>query len=122
MKKRSMVLVSLILVFSFALLTACGGGGSSKDLSDSKYVGTWVSTGMSLGEETGELSQEVFLTVKGDGTGEMTSPDEEPSAFTWSPVDGGFKTKGDLKTTFKDEENGIVTKVIGVELHFVKTE
>jgi hypothetical protein len=38
MKKRTIALLCLVLVFA-CVLTACGGGGK-KDLSNSKYVGT----------------------------------------------------------------------------------
>ncbi len=121
MKKKTVLILGLILVLSFTMLTACGGGGSSEDLSDSKYVGTWKAANMSLGEETGEFEDEVLLIVNPDGTGQMTQGDEV-SEFKWTPKDDGFKVTGDVKTTFKDEEGGIVAKVIGVELHFVKAD
>lgn len=124
MKKITVIILGLIMVLSFTMLSACGGGsgsGSGEDLSDSKYVGTWKAENMSLGEETGEFENEVLLIVNGDGTGQMTEGDEV-SNFNWEPTDDGFKVTGDVKTTFKDEDGGIVAKVIGVELHFVKAE
>lgn len=121
MKKTSVALLCLFLLMSMTLLSSCSGGSSSKDLSDSKYIGTWTGKSMTLGEEAGELEQEATLIVNGDGTGEMTYAGET-STFTWEPASDGFKTKGDVKVTFKDEDEGIVTKIIGVELHFVKAE
>ena len=61
------------------------------------------------------------MTINGDGTGTLAGG-EDSSEFTWQPTDGGFKTKGDVKTTFKDDGDKIKTKVIGVELIFEKQE
>lgn len=121
MKKKLVFLLSLIIVLSVPMLSACGGSSGSEDLSDSKYVGTWKAESMSLGDDSGDFENEYLLVVNGDGTGQMTGGDEV-AEFTWSPVENGFKTKGGVKTTFKDEDGGIVTKIIGVELHFVKAD
>lgn len=121
MKKTPVALLCLLLLMTMALLSACSSDSGNKDLSDSKYVGTWTGASMTLGEESGEFEEEATLVINGDGTGEMSYAGETGS-FTWEPVSGGFKTKGDVKATFKDEDTGIVTKIIGVELHFVKAE
>lgn len=122
MKKKAALILSLIVVFSFTMLAACGGGGAGgEDLSDSKYVGTWRADSMSLGEESDEISDEYILVVNGDGTGHLDGSGEV-SEFTWKPGDDGFKTKGDVKMTFKDEDGGIYGKILGVELHFVKQD
>ena len=42
MKKKLVIMLSLAMVFTFAF-AACGGGGN-ENLSDSKYVGTWVAS------------------------------------------------------------------------------
>ena len=44
MKKRLAILLSFAMVLTFAF-AACGGGGGG-DVSDSKYVGTWVADSM----------------------------------------------------------------------------
>lgn len=72
MKKFISILIIAVMVVSVLALTACGGG-SSEDLSDSKYV---------------------------------------------APTDDGFKTKGDMKLTFKDDGDKIKASIIGVDLVF----
>lgn len=121
MKKKLVILISLAMVFTLAF-AACGGGGG-EDLSDSKYVGTWVADSMSFAGESGGIDGGVFkLTLNGDGTGNFTSIEadgtEEVSNITWSLIDGGFKTKGDSKMKFQDDGDGIVSNVMGVDLHF----
>ena len=122
MKKKIALLISLMMVLTFAL-AACGGGGSD-DLSGSKYLGTWKAESVSVGDESGELGDEgsYTLTLNGDGTGTFVSIDEdgteEVSEVTWSETSDGFKTKGDAKMTFKDDGDGIVANILGVGLHF----
>ena len=123
MKKKLVIMLSIAMVFTFAF-AACGGGGS-EDLSDSKYVGTWVASSMSFAGEQGDIEGGEFkLTLNGDGTGTLISTEadgtEEVSNITWSLTDGGFKTKGDSKMNFTDDGDGIVAKLMGVELHFVR--
>ena len=118
MKKKLVILISLAMVLTFAL-AACGGGG--EDLSDSKYVGTWKAESMSLGEDSENFEGEYILTVNGDGTGTFSGEDDV-SNFTWKPTSDGFKTNGDTKLKFKDDGDGIVAKIIGVELHFSRVE
>ena len=126
MKKTISYLLCVAVLVSCLALTACGGKKKSEsaDLSGSKYLGTWKTTGLSFMDnseavdESNDLS-EVTLILLEDGTGHMDSP-EEVSYFTWEEVDGGFKTKGDVKMTFKDEGDGIKASVIGVDLYFEK--
>ena len=77
MKKKIAILISLMMVLTFAL-AACGGGGS-EDLSGSKYLGTWKAESVSVGDESGELGDEgsYTLTLNGDGTGTFVSIDED---------------------------------------------
>lgn len=96
-------------------------------MSNSRYLGTWKAESVSVAEESGDLDGGVWtLTLNGDGTGEFVSitedGTEEVSNITWSEIDGGFKTKGDTKLKFTDDGDGIVAKVMGVELHFVREE
>lgn len=120
MKKKIAIIISFMMVLTFAL-AACDGSGNA-DLSDSKYVGSWRATTLSLGEDSEELGGEYILTLNGDGTGTFLSTDEEGndevSDITWSLTDDGFKTKGDTKLKFKDDGDGISAKIIGVDLHF----
>ena len=124
MKKKIAILISLAMVLTFAL-AACGGGGG-EDLSDSKYVGSWVAKSLSIGDESGDIGDEgVFtLTLNGDGTGTFVSVEadgtEEVSNITWSLTSDGFKTSGDMKMTFKDDGDNIKANIFGVDLHFVR--
>ena len=123
MKKIIAVMAGLVMVMAFTL-AACGGSGG-EDLSDSKYVGTWVAKSVSVADESGDLDGGVWsLTLNGDGTGAMTATaedgTEEVSNITWQLTDGGFKTKGDTKLNFTDDGDGIKASVIGIELHFVR--
>ena len=123
MKKIISLSLVTLLVLSAFILTACGssGGSDSKtDLSDSKYVGTWKVTSVSMGEESEDLDDEWILTINADGTGTLTSGDEDPANFTWTPTDDGFKTQGDVKTPFKDDGDNIKTSILGAELVFEK--
>ena len=126
MKKKIAILISLMMVLTFAL-AACGGGGSD-DLSGSKYLGTWKAESVSVGDESGELGDEgsYTLTLNGDGTGTFVSIDEdgteEVSEVTWSETSDGFKTKGDTKLTFKDDGDGIKTTFLGIGLHFTRAD
>ena len=127
MKKKIAVLIGLMMVLTLAL-AACGGGSGGEsggeDLSDSKYVGTWVVDTLSFAGETGEAETNFTLNLNGDGTGTLigTNEDgtEDVSNLTWSLTDGGFKTKGDAKMDFKDDGDAIVAKILGVEMRMVK--
>ncbi|MBQ9272628.1 MAG: hypothetical protein IJ227_02770 [Mogibacterium sp.] len=125
MKKKLALLLSLAMVLTFAL-SACGEGSESadQDLSDSKYVGTWVSDSMSFAGEEGDMQSVFTLTLNGDGTGTLTGEEadgtEDVSSITWSLTDEGFKTEGDAKMDFKDDGDAIVTKLLGVEMRLVR--
>ena len=124
MKKITAIIMSAILALSALVLVACGGG-SSEDLSDSKYVGTWKATSMTVLDTTEEVSGgEYALTLNGDGTGHFFSKEDggegETTDITWELMDGGFKTKGDTKLKFKDDGNNIKAKILGVDLIFEK--
>lgn len=116
MKKITAIMVSAMMLLSMLVLSACGGSGSSEDLSDSKYVGTWKAAAVAIGEESGDLEGEYLLIINGDGTGVLTG--EEDSNFTWTPTDNGFKTKGDVKLTFRDDGDTIKANLFGADLVF----
>ena len=126
MKRLTFIaLVSVMILSAFVLVSCGGGGGGSEasgdaDYSDSKYVGTWKAVSMSIGDESEAPDGDWILTVNADGTGTLDDGEEAPSPFTWTPVEGGFKTKGDVKVTFKDKGDQIVANVIGVDLTFEK--
>lgn len=117
MKRTISVVAAVLLVFSALVLAACGGGESTADLSASEYVGSWKSTGMTMGDESEEFGYDVDLILEGDGTGQMIAKDET-SDFTWSPVDDGFKTKGGVNATFVEDGDNIKTTIMGVDLVF----
>lgn len=118
MKKLISIALAAIMVMSVFALTACGGG-DSKDYSDSKYVGVWAPSSVSVAGESGEMEDDSLMVVNADGTGTLTSGDEV-SNFTWEPTDSGFKTKGDVKATFKDDGDNIKADMFGIELIFVR--
>ncbi len=128
MKKLLTAVLCVVMMASCMLLTSCGGSGGSADLSNSKYVGTWVAQTIDAfgEEETSEDINEVMeggmtLTINGDGTLVLDLGEgEEPINATWEETSGGFKTKGDMKLTFKDEEGGITTSIMGAHIHFVQ--
>ena len=117
MKKNIRTTLCLALAVSCVLLAACGGG--DKDLSGSKYLGTWRAVSLSLMDEVGEFESETYLVLNADGTAEFVS-DDEVSKCSWEETKDGFKLTGDAKMTFTDEGDGIKSKVLGVELYFEK--
>ena len=117
MKKKTIIALLLVIGLALTAFSACG---SKNDLSDSKYVGTWKCVKITMKDESGQLEHDWVLEIKGDGTGIQKATGEEDSQFTWEPVDGGFKTKGDLKLTFKDDGDNIKTKLLGAEMIFEK--
>ena len=119
MKRTVSIAVVMLMILSALLLAGCGGSSSSADLSDSKYVGTWKVSSIALNEESENLDENWVLTLKEDGTGQLTS-EEETSDFTWELTDTGFKTKGDVKLKFTDDGDKIKAKIIGVDLIFEK--
>ena len=66
MKKRLALLLSLAMILTFALAACGGGGSSSEDLTDSKYVGTWTTKELSFAGETGELKDDFTLSGVSD--------------------------------------------------------
>ena len=119
MNKRAFSVLFLFLA-ACLLLTACGKS-EPKDLSGSKYLGTWRAVSMSLKDEVGEFSEETFLILNADGTAKFTSK-SEVSECKWEETKDGFKLKDGTKLTFTDEDDGIKAKILGVELHFAKEE
>ena len=119
MKKIISMSIIMIMLLSVLLLTGCGGG-SSADLSDSKYVGTWKAAAIAVSDESENLDENWVLTLKEDGTGQLTS-EEETSDFTWQLTDNGFKTKGDVNVKFTDDgDNRIKGKILIADLIFEK--
>ena len=104
-----------LMVLSALVLAACGG--SSKDYSDSKYVGTWKITKIEALDETESFDEDWEITLNADGSGQSVTK-EGTDDFSWEPTDKGFKTSGALKLTFTDDGDAIRTKVIGVDLVF----
>lgn len=93
MKKSIALILTIILSVSCIILTACGSGsGSSADLTDSKYVGTWKLSNINFMNDSSELDIDYTLTLNGDGTGIFVA------------IDG----------------DNIKTKLLGVELVFAK--
>lgn len=118
MKKTLTMLAAAFLVFSALVLVGCGGNSSSTaDLSNSKYVGTWKATTMSLLDDSTGIDDELTLVLNADGTAQMIDA-EKTQELTWSETSDGFKTKGDTKLTFVDDGDNIKTKMLGVDIIF----
>ncbi|MBP3892735.1 MAG: hypothetical protein J6D34_01690 [Atopobiaceae bacterium] len=126
MKKKVLALVcSLAMVFACVLLVGCGGSsGGNADVSNSKYVGTWVGKSASfMGEEAdmAEVSEGGFtLVLNADGTASFSSGEDE-SVGNWSETGKGVKVKGDdINFEFKDKDGDLEASVIGLHLLFEK--
>lgn len=118
--RKGLLITCILGMFLMIGLTACGSSsGGDADYSDSKYVGSWVGTDISLADESEDFGGDYTLTLNADGTGTFDG-EGETSSFTWEPTDEGFKTDGDLKTKFTDDGDGIKTSILGVALHFVR--
>ncbi len=116
MKKIITLTLITVMAFSMLVLVSCGGGGQ-EDLSESKYVGTWKISKLSFADESGQFDEDWTLEINGDGTGKSITA-EETDDFTWKPTSGGFKTKGGLELTFKDEDEYITGDLFGIKLYF----
>ncbi len=126
MKKMLAILCCAAIAVSCMLLAGCGGSGTA-DLSDSEYVGTWVAQTIDAfgKEETTEDVNEAIeggmsMTLNDDGTLVADFGEGEPINATWTETSDGFKTKGDIKLTFKAEDGGVTTNIVGANIHFVK--
>ena len=75
---------------------------------------------MTLKDQSESLDGTWKLEIYADGTGKSIDEAEEAEEFTWQATNNGFKTKGGLKLTFTDEGDGFKTKLLGVEIHFVR--
>ena len=114
MKKMITVIACVLMVLC---LSACG---EKKDVSNSKYVGTWkIDDTMSGYGETSETGSDWTITLNPDGTAVSVSSDSNDNC-TWQETSKGFKLKGDLKLNFTDDGDGVATKFLGVELRFHK--
>ena len=121
MKRRMTFAATLMLFLSTALFAACSSSPtpSSVDLSNSKDVGTWKATTMSLKDTSEAVDAEWILKLNGDGTGTLDDG-ENSSKLGWEPTDNSFKTRGDAKMTFVDDGANIKTNIMGVDLTFEK--
>ena len=99
--------------------SAASASGSAA-AAESKYVGTWETTNMTLKDQSESLDGTWKLEIYADGTGKSIGEAEEAEEFTWQATNNGFKTKGGVKLTFTDEGDGFKTKLLGVEIHFVR--
>ena len=123
MKKLVNILCSALLVMSCVIMLGCSS--EKKDVSNSKYVGTWKAVsaevmGQKMTPEEVFEGAEVILVLNADGTGTLQA-NEEPSAFTWVETSKGPKASGDVNVTFKEDENGqLVGDLTIAKLYFAK--
>ena len=128
MKKRIFALVcGLAVAITCVLLVGCGGSdsGGNKDLSGSKYVGTWSGQKASF-QDTEVTVEEVLhgpfiVVLNGDGTADVTMGEEANMTATWSETDKGVKVKGDsINLEFEDKDGILDTSVIGMHFYLEK--
>ena len=120
MRKTIAVLCSLVLAVTCVLLVGCGGGNA--DVSESKYIGTWKATSLTVASESMDMDEilggEWTIELRGDGTAVVITPDETLEA-TWSETSNGVKVKGDdINLSLKETDENLVGEVIGVGIIF----
>ncbi len=119
MKKRLTALLCMMAFIATLVLTGCGG--SSEDLANSKYVGTWRAVSVEIAGESGELSENYEITLKPDGTAVYTT-DEGTTTGKWKLTKDGFKTSGETKLSFTDDGDDILGKLLGTNLRFKRVD
>lgn len=125
MKKFRAVITCILSLFLCVVLAGCGAK-ENKDVSNSKYVGTWKATKITTnGEEA--TAEEVFggdyiMELKSDGT-YIGQAGGETSKGTWTETDDGPKiyedgnTKG---TVYKADGDTLVVNLVIAKVVFVK--
>ncbi len=119
MKKTIALLSCLLILASCAALAGCG----KQDLTNSKYLGTWVATKATLLDEETPIDEAIpggmTMKLNPDGTAVVSSKDGD-SNCTWKETSKGIKFSGDMKVKANAEGDELVMKIIGLNLHFVK--
>ena len=114
LKKMSCVILSMVLCI--LCLTACGG----KDMSDSKYVGTWTGTkaeyaGFEMSVE--ELFGDFTLTLQEDGKA-VVFVDGEEEKGNWDETEQGVSLDGEME--FIADGDALTYETEGVIVYFEK--
>ena len=117
MKKRMIAVLCLMLAVCL-VLSACGKS-ENKDLSESKYLGTWKAVSMVLKDTTGTYDDELYIVLNADGTAIIRSDSEEDEC-RWQETKDGFKLTDGANMTFKDDSGTVTSKVLGVTILFEK--
>ena len=119
MKKALALLSCLLILASCVALTGCG----KQDLTNSKFLGTWIATKATLANEETPVDEVVdggmTLKLNPDGTAVMSSK-EEDSNCTWFETSKGIKFKGDMKIKMNAEGDALVMKMFGAKIYFEK--
>ncbi|MBQ6333481.1 MAG: hypothetical protein IJI46_00185 [Erysipelotrichaceae bacterium] len=93
----------------------CLVGCDKKDVSSSKYIGTWEATDLSLlGEKE---AFQATLVLNGDGSSVLTA-DDDATNCSWVEIGNGIKLKGDAKVTFKANGDKLEATILGAKLSF----
>jgi len=123
MKKLLGVAFALMVALSVFALAGCGGG---KDLSKSKYTGTWDATTAEYGGMTLEVSSfldEFTLELKADGSA-TAKVNGESGDGTWDETGSGIKLSdpknGDME--FTDVDGKLTVAQDGITIYFEKKE
>ncbi len=113
--KKTTVILSALLALCF-MLSACG----SKDVSGSRYLGTWkLDNTISAFGEQASIDENWTITLNPDGTAVSVTSDGV-SNCSWQETSKGFRLKGDTKLSFTADGDDVVAKFLGVELRFIK--
>lgn len=122
MKKGIAVLSCLIIIVSIAVFAGCG---KTKDLSGSKYLGTWAATKASVAdaeEGSDELVKELItIELKADGTAVGTMVGSDINC-TWRETKNGVLIKGDLNVNAKTEGDELVMRILEMDVHLRKVD
>ena len=111
MKKAISILCVIAILCT--LLAACGG---NKDLSQSKYLGTWKATTIGVKDSVDPFEDVFIVTLNADGTATVIA-DDATTNCTWTETSKGFKLQGDSKISFKDDGDGVAYSLLGAKIH-----
>ena len=124
MKKILAIVLCVILAGSCLVgLTACG----KQDLTNSQYLGTWKATGAKFKGEDVDIKEaltsgDFIVTLNGDGTATLDSPDGVSNA-NWKETSKGVKLKGDdVNVKMKWLGDSFDVSIIGFHLILTKVD
>lgn len=118
-KMRKAVAIVLSVLAIVSVLAGCGG----KDMSGSKFCGTWTATtaeyaGIELGIAD-IFGGDVVLDLGADGKATFSVAGDEQKG-KWDEVDGAVVIDNDDSLTFTEDGGTLTLEYDGVMIHFEK--